>query len=68
MMPAGKLVRLVLDNALRSRGDFVLSAFGIVIGIASYVFFLSLAMGGEKVNFFGGQIVPVNHQGVMGLG
>ena len=44
-MPAGKLVRLVGHNINRNRREFALSSFGIVIGIAAFVFFLSLSMG-----------------------
>src|SRR6478609_2872992 len=41
MMPAGKLSRMVVANTLRSPRHFVLSAFGIVIGIATFVVFLA---------------------------
>ena len=41
MMPAKKLARMVVGNTLRSRRHFVLSAFGIVIGIATFVLFLA---------------------------
>lgn len=41
MMPASNLVRMVVGNTLRSRRHFVLSAFGIVIGIATFVVFLA---------------------------
>ena len=44
-MPLAKLVRLVGGNAVRNRRHFALSAFGIVIGIAAFVFFVSLSMG-----------------------
>lgn len=44
-MPLGKLCRLVGQNASRNRRHFALSAFGIVIGIAAFVFFLALSMG-----------------------
>ena len=44
-MTAGKLAKLVLDNARRHRREFVLSGFGISVGIAAFVFFLSLSMG-----------------------
>ena len=46
-MPAGNLVRMVAANTLRSRRHFVLSAFGIVIGIATFVVFLAST---EQVN------------------
>ena len=45
MMPFSKLVRLVGRNAVRNRRHFILSGFGIVVGIASFVFFLALSMG-----------------------
>ncbi|WP_428265394.1 ABC transporter permease [Haliangium sp.] len=48
-MAPGKLSRLVLRNVLRSPRHFALSSFGIVIGIASFVFFLGLSMGVQKV-------------------
>jgi putative ABC transport system permease protein len=41
MMPAGKLGRMVVGNTLRSPRHFILSAFGIVIGIATFVMFLA---------------------------
>ena len=44
-MPFSKLVRLVGQNAVRNRRHFILSGFGIVVGIAAFVFFLALSMG-----------------------
>lgn len=41
MMPVGNLARIVVANTLRSRRHFALSAFGIVIGIATFVVFLA---------------------------
>src|SRR3954470_7566012 len=41
MMPVGKLSRMVVGNTLRSRRHFILSAFGIVIGISTFVLFLA---------------------------
>jgi putative ABC transport system permease protein len=41
MMPVGKLTRMVAANTLRSPRHFFLSAFGIVIGIATFVVFLA---------------------------
>ncbi len=41
MMPVNKLARMVVANTLRSRRHFILSAFGIVIGIATFVVFLA---------------------------
>src|SRR5690606_37421989 len=57
MMPAGKLVRVVVANTLRSPRHFALSVFGIVFGIASFVFFLGLSMGVRNVIL--GQIFPI---------
>ena len=42
MMPAKNLVRMVVANTLRSPRHFILSAFGIVIGIGAFVLFLAL--------------------------
>ena len=42
MMPAGNLIRMVAKNTLRSPQHFILSAFGIVIGIGAFVLFLAL--------------------------
>lgn len=41
MMPVQRLARMVVANTLRSRRHFILSAFGIVIGIATFVVFLA---------------------------
>jgi ABC-type antimicrobial peptide transport system permease subunit len=41
MMPVSKLSRMVVANTLRSPRHFFLSAFGIVIGIATFVVFLA---------------------------
>jgi putative ABC transport system permease protein len=49
MMPVGKLCRLVGQNASRNRRHFALSAFGVTIGIAAFVFFLALSMGVRRV-------------------
>jgi putative ABC transport system permease protein len=57
MMPAGKLARVVAQNTLRSPRHFVLSVFGIVIGISSFVFFLGLSMGVRNVVL--GKIFPI---------
>lgn len=55
-MPAGNLVRMVGANTLRSRRHFVLSAFGIVIGIATFVVFLAST---EQVGAVLEKIFPV---------
>jgi ABC-type lipoprotein release transport system permease subunit len=53
MMAPAKLARMVAANTMRSRRHFVLSAFGIVIGIATFVVFLAsteqVAMVLEKI-------------------
>ena len=49
MMPAGNLVRMIVKNTIRSPRHFALSAFGIVIGIAAFVFFVALALGVSNV-------------------
>jgi putative ABC transport system permease protein len=41
MMPVANLTKMVVANTLRSPRHFVLSAFGIVIGIATFVVFLA---------------------------
>jgi putative ABC transport system permease protein len=41
MMPVTNLARMVVGNTLRSRRHFILSAFGIVIGISTFVLFLA---------------------------
>ncbi len=48
-MPLAKLFAMVWRNVLRSRQHTALSAFGIVVGIASFVFFLGLSSGVERV-------------------
>lgn len=58
MMPAGNLLRMVAKNTVRSPKHFVLSAFGIVIGIASFVFFLGLSLGVRNVIL--GKIFPLD--------
>ncbi len=57
MMPARSLARLVVANTLRSPKHFVLSAFGIVMGIAAFVFFLGLSSGVRAVIL--GKIFPL---------
>jgi ABC-type antimicrobial peptide transport system permease subunit len=57
MIPVKKLTRIVVANTVRSPRHFVLSVFGIVIGIASFVFFLGLSMGVRNVVL--GQIFPI---------
>jgi putative ABC transport system permease protein len=61
-MPAGNLVRMVAANTLRSRRHFVLSAFGIVIGIATFVVFLAST---EQVGTVLEKIFPVEQVSVV---
>ncbi len=49
MMPAKSLVRMVIANTLRSPRHFILSAFGIVIGIGAFVLFLALTQRAGSV-------------------
>ncbi len=58
MMPVGNLVRMVVKNTVRSPKHFALSAFGIVVGIASFVFFLGLSLGVRNVIL--GKIFPLD--------
>ncbi|MSP62476.1 MAG: FtsX-like permease family protein [Myxococcales bacterium] len=44
-MRSGRLLGLVAQNLRRSRREFVLSSFGIAMGIASLGFFTALALG-----------------------
>ena len=39
------LVATVVRNAVRNRGQFALSAFGVIVGVAALVFFLALSSG-----------------------
>ncbi len=41
MMPINNLAKMVVGNTMRSRRHFILSAFGIVIGISTFVLFLA---------------------------
>lgn len=56
MMPAKNLVRMVLANTARSPRHFILSAFGIVIGIGAFVLFLALT---QKAGSVLEQVFPV---------
>jgi putative ABC transport system permease protein len=57
-MMAPRLLRLIGRNLRRNLGHNLLSSIGIVVGIASFTFFLSLAGGVEKVVL--GKIFPVD--------
>src|SRR5580693_9905166 len=56
MMPVTKLARMVAANTWRSPRHFALSAFGIVIGIATFVLFLAST---EQVGAVLEKIFPV---------
>lgn len=56
-MKFSRLLRIVVANTLRSWRHFALSAFGIVVGIGAFVFFLGLSMGVENVVL---KIFPLN--------
>ncbi len=57
MMPARTMLRMITSNTLRSPKHFALSAFGIVMGIAAFVFFLGLSTGVQAVIL--GKIFPL---------
>lgn len=48
-MPFNSLARMVMANTLRSPRHFILSAFGIVIGIGAFVLFLALTQRAGEV-------------------
>lgn len=58
MMPVAPLLRIIRQNLRRNLKHFILSAFGIVVGIASFVFFLGLSGGVRKVVL--GDIFPID--------
>ena len=58
MMPARSMLRMIVANTLRSPKHFALSAFGIVMGIAAFVFFLGLSTGVRAVIL--GKIFPLD--------
>lgn len=58
MMPVRPLVRIVRQNLKRNARHFALSAVGIVVGIAAFVFFLGLSGGVRRVVL--GDIFPID--------
>ena len=58
MMPPARLARIIVANTIRSPRHFALSAFGIVIGIGAFVFFLGLSVGVRNVVL--GKIFPID--------
>jgi ABC-type antimicrobial peptide transport system permease subunit len=58
MIPVGELGSLVGQNLRRNRKHIVLSAIGIVVGIAAFSFFLALGLGVRRVVL--GEIFPID--------
>ncbi len=58
MMPGDNMVRMVVANATRSPKHFILSAFGIVVGIGAFVFFLAGTLGVKNVLL--GKVFPLD--------
>ncbi|MFZ4735377.1 MAG: ABC transporter permease [Bradymonadia bacterium] len=48
-MKVGALIRFVRQNIARSRRTFLMSGVGIVVGVASFVFFIGLGQGVRTV-------------------
>lgn len=48
-MKASRLLSLVGQNISRSRKNFLMSGFGIVVGVATFVFFMGLGEGIKEV-------------------
>jgi putative ABC transport system permease protein len=57
-MRSVRLFTLVLANLRRSRSHFLLASIGIVVGIATFAFFLSLGLGVREVVL--GKIFPLD--------
>ncbi len=57
-MRSARLFSLVLANLWRSRNHFLLASVGIVVGIATFAFFLSLGLGVRAVVL--GKIFPLD--------
>ena len=57
-MRSARLFSLVLANLRRSRNHFLLASIGIVVGIATFAFFLSLGLGVRAVVL--GKIFPLD--------
>ena len=53
-----KLSSLVLEDLRRSKRDFAMASIGIIVGIAAFVFFLSLGLGVRAVVL--GEIFPLD--------
>jgi hypothetical protein len=57
-MRSARLAKVVLANLKRSRNHFLLASIGIVVGIATFAFFLALAQGVRAVVL--GKIFPLD--------
>ena len=57
-MRSARLLAIVLSNLRRSRNHFLLASIGIVVGIATFFFFLGLGLGVRKVVL--GKIFPLD--------
>ena len=57
-MRSNRLFMMVLANLRRSRNHFLLASIGIVVGIATFAFFLSLGLGVRQVVL--GKIFPLD--------
>lgn len=57
-MRATRLFSIVRGNLRRSRNHFLLASVGVVVGIATFAFFLSLGLGVRKVVL--GKIFPLD--------
>jgi len=57
-MRSTRLAKVVLSNLKRSRNHFLLASIGIVVGIATFAFFLALAQGVRAVVL--GKIFPLD--------
>ncbi|MCA9707233.1 MAG: ABC transporter permease, partial [Myxococcales bacterium] len=57
-MRSARLFTLVLANLRRSRNHFLLASIGIVVGIATFAFFLALGLGVRQVVL--GKIFPLD--------
>jgi ABC-type antimicrobial peptide transport system permease subunit len=57
-MTPGSLVKLVGSELRRTRGPLVTAGFGIAVGVAALVFFLSLGFGARKVLL--GDVFPID--------
>ncbi len=53
-----RLINFILENAKRNRKQFLISSFGIVVGIAAFVFFLALSTGVQQILL--GDIFPID--------